>query len=61
MRIADLEPALRAEMIPKAEARSPFWCHACGFEIPTCAHRVVYGPPLEQLERFSLELTGVSR
>jgi hypothetical protein len=28
---------------PKAEEDSPFWCQACGFAIPTCRHRVVYG------------------
>jgi hypothetical protein len=30
-------------ILPKAEQASPFWCQACGFAIPTCAHRVVYG------------------
>jgi hypothetical protein len=32
-----------ASTIPKAEQHSPFWCQACGFSIPTCRHRVVYG------------------
>jgi hypothetical protein len=32
-----------ANMFPKAEQASPFWCQACGFAIPTCGHRVVYG------------------
>jgi hypothetical protein len=44
-RIADLEPALRADTVPKAEARSRFWCEACGVSISTCVHRVIYGPP----------------
>jgi hypothetical protein len=29
--------------LPKAEQASPFWCQACGFAIPTCRHRLVYG------------------
>jgi hypothetical protein len=29
--------------LPKAEQGSPFWCQACGYAIPTCGHRVVYG------------------
>jgi hypothetical protein len=32
-----------ATMPLKAEQASPFWCQACGFAIPTCEHRVVYG------------------
>jgi hypothetical protein len=34
-----------ASASPKAEQHSPFWCPACGVAIPTCRHRVVYGPP----------------
>ena len=30
-------------IFPKAEQASPFWCQACGFAIPSCQHRVVYG------------------
>ena len=26
---------------PKAETASPFYCAACGYSIPTCAHRVL--------------------
>ena len=29
--------------LPKAEQDNPFWCQACGFAIPPCEHRVVYG------------------
>jgi len=32
-----------ASALPKAEQHSPFWCQACGYAIPTCRHRVVYG------------------
>ena len=32
-----------ANIFPKAEQASPFWCQARGFAIPTCGHRVVYG------------------
>ena len=51
MRIANPEPAFRAETVPKAEARSLFWCQACGAAISTCAHRVVYAPPPERPRR----------
>jgi hypothetical protein len=36
---------------PKAEQHSPFWCQACGFSIPTCRHRVVYGTARGRLRR----------
>jgi hypothetical protein len=32
-----------AGALPKGEQGSPFWCQACGFAIPACGHRVVYG------------------
>jgi hypothetical protein len=34
----------------KAEARSPFWCPACGYATPACVHRMAYyvdpAPPM---------------
>jgi hypothetical protein len=38
-------PNSREEIWIKAEAHSPFWCTACGFEIPSCDHRTIYAPP----------------
>jgi hypothetical protein len=40
-----------ASASPKAEQHSPFWCQACGFSIPTCRHRVVYGSARGRLRR----------
>jgi hypothetical protein len=40
-----------ASASPKAEQHSPFWCQACGFSIPTCGHRVVYGTARGRLRR----------
>jgi hypothetical protein len=40
-----------ASTLPKAEQHSPFWCQACGFSIPTCRHRVVYGTARGRLRR----------
>jgi hypothetical protein len=38
-------PVAIAPKPTKAEARSPFWCAACGVAIPTCRHRVIHAPP----------------
>jgi hypothetical protein len=40
-----------ASASPKAEQHSPFWCQACGFAIPSCRHRVVYGTARGRLRR----------
>jgi hypothetical protein len=38
-------PVARAPDEDKVEARSPFWCAACGYATPTCRHRVIHAPP----------------
>ena len=38
-------PVAIAPTEEKAETRSPFWCPACGYAIPSCVHRVIHAPP----------------
>lgn len=41
-KVKDLDPG--AWVMAKAETANPFYCAACGYSIPTCAHRTRYAP-----------------
>ena len=56
---AKLPPPSNGLALDKLEAKSPYWCAACGVAIPSCEHRTAYRVDPSPLQRTSTLATGV--